>query len=141
MKIIVLSRSDAKKFKCDKPWAAISIADDLFDLPTLSKENRQDLLQLEFYDAEFETNDKLRNFKKEIAERIYEFVYKNKNVDVLLVHCLAGYSRSPAVAAAITQTVLKQDNSEYFSDTEKYDPNQRVYKIMLESFVEPDSNE
>lgn len=136
MKIIVLSRTDAKKFTCDKPWACISISAGGDQTPPiiLSEENRQDLLRINFDDIEYETYAYPYAFQPGHAVEIYNFVEKNKDVDVLMVHCAAGYSRSPAVAAAITKVVLKRDNQEYFTDTDKYYPNRRVYRMMTEGY-------
>jgi predicted protein tyrosine phosphatase len=51
------------------------------------------------------------------------------------VHCDAGVSRSPAVAAALAR-VLKGDDAEYFAG--RYRPNTRVYRMLLEHAPHPD---
>ena len=55
-------------------------------------------------------------------------------VDQIIVHCDAGYSRSPAVAAAIAKAMGKSDEV-YFSSGE-YCPNRHVYRTLLNIFVE-----
>jgi hypothetical protein len=49
-------------------------------------------------------------------------------IDLLMVHCLAGISRSAAVAAAIAK-VKYNDDSLYFT---RYKPNISVYSILSE---------
>ncbi|TVS15775.1 MAG: hypothetical protein EA424_15400 [Planctomycetaceae bacterium] len=46
----VRSAYNAALFRCDRPWAAISIST-LGDFPVLAEENRQGLLQLAFADT------------------------------------------------------------------------------------------
>jgi predicted protein tyrosine phosphatase len=45
-----------------------------------------------------------------------------------IVHCDAGHSRSPAVAAAISKA-FGEDDSMYFK---RYRPNMRVYRNLLD---------
>jgi protein-tyrosine phosphatase len=49
----------------------------------------------------------------------------------VIVHCDAGYSRSPAVAAAIARVFLG-DDAWYFR---RYLPNRRVHRMLLEEAV------
>ncbi len=72
-------------------------------------------------------------FDKSHANTILDFVKKNKNeIDLLFVHCEAGISRSPAVAAAISR-IYFNDDAEWFK---MYKPNDLVYKIILETAKE-----
>ena len=48
------------------------------------------------------------------------------------MHCDAGKSRSPAVAAALAR-VLDGDDAHFFGG--RYTPNMRVYRTLLESSV------
>ena len=61
----------------------------------------------------------IRNFIKEVLE--------DEDITTLIVHCAAGVSRSPAVAAAISQ-YLYGDNGNFF---ETQVPNKYVYEVLL----------
>lgn len=61
------------------------------------------------------------------AKQIAEFVLKHKDVDRFIVHCDAGRSRSPGVAAAVSKIITGDDKS--FFDL--YNPNMRVYRKTL----------
>ena len=51
-------------------------------------------------------------------------------IDVLLIHCEEGNSRSPAVAAAVSRIYLGDDRT-YFLPY-MYWPNKYVYKVLLD---------
>lgn len=55
---------------------------------------------------------------------------------VLIVHCDAGWSRSPAVAAAIEKGLLGRDDSEWFK---RCTPNRLVYRTILNVSAEHDA--
>ena len=64
------------------------------------------------------------------AYKIVDFVKRNMNkVDLIYVSCAGGYSRSPAVAAALSLWFNGSDE-EYF-DGRKYCPNMLVYRTIL----------
>lgn len=65
-------------------------------------------------------------FNDQQAQQIIDFVNAHKNVDTLLVHCLAGLSRSRAVGAFIVK-MSGGDNSAYF---EQGYPNSYVYDML-----------
>jgi len=66
------------------------------------------------------------------AKDIWAFVRRHEaGIEAVVVHCEAGLSRSPAVAAALAKA-YGQDESRYFR---KYMPNQYVYRTMLENQV------
>jgi predicted protein tyrosine phosphatase len=126
-KLLVLSRSAAKDFSCDKPWACISVAADPGDWPKINKVQQVDLLQLAFADNEYDWEDKSL-FSPQQAKQILEFVEKNwDKIEVLMIHCYAGISRSPAIAAAIAK-LKYQDNSMFF---QLHTPNKLVYNTIL----------
>ena len=90
-------------------YAFISITDgDMEDVHYFEKDYRN-VLNLEFDDATDEENERrvkfgqseLLLFTVEQAKRVIEFIEKNKNVETLFVHCLAGRSRSGAVGLFI----------------------------------------
>lgn len=85
------------------------------------------LLTLNFADIDKRVGN-LKMFDENMAGQIFTFVEFNNNVDVCLVHCYAGISRSPAVCAGLS---LHYNNKcdEYF---EKYIPNPLVFYRMVE---------
>lgn len=128
MKIIVLPKSKAKEFVCDEPWVAISIATIQDDWPKLSAIKRMDLLQIAFPDLDVPDEDFTieKMFNEGHAKSILDFVSKHKD-KTLLVHCEAGRSRSPAVAAAISK-LLTDDDMIWFKN---YTPNRYVYRVLM----------
>jgi predicted protein tyrosine phosphatase len=70
-------------------------------------------------------------FSEAHARALATFVLEHwSRVDRIVLHCDAGLSRSPAVAAAISRAMLG-DDAEYFR---RYRPNMRVYRLLLEAF-------
>lgn len=141
--IEVRSRKWAKEFVSDKPWAAISISTEKGDFPELKTENRVGLLRLSFWDIsnpsfmQIETFDN-KLFSKKQAKYILDFVAEVWPIaDTLLVHCEAGLSRSPAIAAAISNIYLGDGTeNDYFS---RYMPNNFVFKTLIEVHYGVDS--
>lgn len=130
MRIVVLPKQKAIEFKCDEPWAAISITNKGAEYPQLQEENRVGLLQLDFDD----TNARRSGcFTSEHAKKIVAFIQeKAYNIDTLLIHCNMGASRSPAVAAALYKLLTNNDDSYYF---QVYTPNTLVYGVILETAI------
>ena len=134
-KLLVLCKSAAKDFVHDKPWACISIGCEPGDWPKINKCQLVDLLQLSFYDLDrlpdpwtHGVDNTIVLFNEDHASKIWDFVDSVwDRVEILLIHCLAGVSRSAAVAAAIAK-VKYDDDSLYFK---QYCPNALVYRTML----------
>lgn len=82
------------------------------------------VLRLSFADAD-EPSD-LVLFDETHAAAIRGFLEAHANVSTILVHCDAGVSRSPAVAAAIARAT-GEDDAPWFR---RYRPNARVYRIL-----------
>jgi predicted protein tyrosine phosphatase len=139
MNIQVLSRSQAKEFISDVPWACISIATEQSDFPKINKVQQIGILQIIFADVDTqehleyldkEVGIKSQLFSKSHAEKILNFINEVKDkIEILMVHCTAGASRSPAVAAAI-QKILGQDDSHWFKTK---CPNALVYRTILQT--------
>lgn len=72
-------------------------------------------------------------FQPAQARQILALVKAYPEAKRLIVHCDAGYSRSPAVAAALSK-ILEGDDSRYF---QQYRPNIRVYRTILEEHYAP----
>lgn len=137
MKLVVLPLCAAVHFTSKIPWAAISITTYDFQRPILSKKNRVGLLHLDFVDTDdpelpnktgFITENQI--FSDEYANKILDFFslvrYKIK---IMMIHCEAGKSRSPAVAAAL-ETIFYKKKSNWFVH---FDPNILVYQRILEA--------
>ena len=74
------------------------------------------------------------SFNEEHAENIIRFIdYWRDSVDILLVHCDAGISRSAAVCAAVKRYLGFNDMDIF--NSKKYDPNQLVYTTIREITV------
>jgi len=69
-------------------------------------------------------------FSEEQARRLWDFVLRHRDVERLLVHCDAGTSRAPAIAAAVAK-VFEGDDERFFST---YTPNRRVYRTLLDVY-------
>jgi len=131
--IEVRSLTDAKAFSCNAPWAAISVMTFADEHPALDPINLFARLDLEFADIEF--NRQSENFKvfdHNDALQILQFVDEVwDKVDCIMVHCAAGMSRSPAVAAAIENiTYGSGADNHWFA---KKTPNMLVYRTILEA--------
>lgn len=115
-------------------YALISIRDP--DKPSVRYKRASGLrgaLELAFHDAEPVSGGKLPAkivlFDDEQARIICDFVAAQRSeVDVFVIHCEQGMSRSPAVAAGVA-TMLGESTDLFFSD---YQPNRFVYDILVE---------
>jgi len=65
-------------------------------------------------------------FTRAHAARIWEFLAEHRDVERIVVHCDAGHSRSPAVAAAIASS-FGEDPAPYLA---RYSPNPYVLALM-----------
>jgi len=117
------------------PYVMISIScpKDPANIP--NRESCKDILRLEFDDVDVSvhlTGDrKIQYFNQEYAREILSFYRKYKdNIKYMIIHCDAGISRSPAVAAALSKIESGYDNDWF----ERYLPNRRVYSLLLSEF-------
>jgi len=100
------------------------------DLEIVHNENRLDTLFLKFadFDEEWDTARKEDVITNDQAKEIINFVKKYKDkVDMIVVNCEAGLSRSPAVGGAIAKW-LNNDDSLFFK---KFNLNRMVYRTLL----------
>lgn len=132
MKIVVCSRAEIERLPPQEvPHLVISITTTEHDLARLPEDGyRLDTLRLSFPDIdeplEGMTDDWL--FSEAQARTIWDFVVnRSRRAQRVVVHCDAGISRSPAVAAALTEAI-HGDPSELFY---RYSPNDRVYRILM----------
>lgn len=123
----VRSARNAEFFRSDRPWAAISISSG-HEFPLLSEDNRVGLLRLVFEDIT--QPDTPESFTPAQAAEILDFVASVwDKVDVFLIHCDAGLSRSPAVAAALSRIYYGDDGQWFELDF----PNRLVYDLLVET--------
>lgn len=118
----------------NKNWAVISISA-LDNFPKIEQTPTcKGLLQLTFADIDVPWLGQ-HFFSKQQADKILEFAkqMETANVDVMVVHCQAGQSRSPAVCAALAE-VYGQKSDLYFRT---YVPNMHVYRTLLEAHKGP----
>lgn len=120
--------------------ALISIMDHQWD--ALEQYPAPRVLRLCFEDAVDSTfYQKLITMEQAMAIRDFVLQYQQE-IDLLIIHCTAGSSRSPAVAAGIVAGLGKNDRC--FWDCERYHLNPRVYewvRAAFESGISPDTRE
>jgi len=128
----ILSRSKGMEFRCDRPWACISISTESDGFAEINECNRVDLLQIAFADLEQEPSPLTLEIYPELkdalfteagAERILDFTEGvSGRISVLMVHCALGQSRSPAVTAVLlgVEPTRLQGTS----------PNRLVYELL-----------
>jgi predicted protein tyrosine phosphatase len=99
----VLSEQAAVRYEAARPTVCISITRPNGFLPTLSPHFAA-ILRLEFTDiiepSPFK-GDTL--FNEQHARDILDFITQWKQVDVVVIHCMAGQSRSPGVALGLCE--------------------------------------
>lgn len=123
--IVVQSKQEARNYKCDEPWIAISISTQKGEWPSIPIGNRQGLLQLHFQDSEFPGR---ATISPNQAEEIVRFV-REHDVSHIMVHCEMGRSRSPAIAAALANIFNEGNDQAFFQPP--YTPNMLVYRLVL----------
>lgn len=88
----------------------------------------------EDYAAFFQT---LKLMSEEQAERVARFVIQNMpSMRMLICQCGFGQSRSPAIAAAVSEW-LYGDGLRFFDD-ERYAPNRHAYELVLGALYSSD---
>lgn len=117
----------------DYVMISISCPNDPAKIP--DRENCKEILRLEFDDIDASKSLmgdlKCKLFSQEDAQNILAFFNRYKDVyKYMIIHCDAGISRSPAVAAALTKIQDKTD----FDFFTRYHPNRRVYSMLLAEF-------
>ncbi len=100
------------------------------DAKIKTNEHTLKILRLQFWDSDGESVKESECFQPEQARQILALVKTWPEAERLIVHCDAGYSRSPAVAAAISK-ILTGDDESFFK---RYRPNMRVYRTILEEY-------
>lgn len=129
----VLSRKAARKHSKKKNLqnCVIISINDTYDTPNQFHPNAniKDVLYLSFNDVSSVDNDCM---SPEHAKAILDFVHKwHGKVELIIVHCRAGKSRSSGICAAIMR-VLGYDDREIFANP-RFCPNMHCYKLVLKA--------
>lgn len=138
LEVIVLPRAFAEHFGTDgTPFATISIfspTGSKKDFPIAQAQNCAAFLPLGFDDVELEWLSEpdfqasLVLFSEQMADEILDFICSLDKIELLLVHCDAGISRSAAVAAVVSAIL----NGEVGPFIEHFGPNTLVVKLLTE---------
>jgi predicted protein tyrosine phosphatase len=136
MEIFVYGRSAIEAVKPhDVPHIIISITSGPNDVARLrTTQACRGILRLFFLDADVPSDRHAEAdlFSEEQAARVWSFVLQHRaQIERVIVHCDAGMSRSPAVAAAISRA-LTGDDGKFFGG--RYRPNMRVYRTLLKAY-------
>ena len=136
MEFIVTDRIGIKTgVRVRAAYIVISIHDPKSRKPKVKRQlGLRGMLQLMFDDAE-PTDSEMLNAQVTLmssrqARQVCDFVQRRRNqVGAVVVHCEAGMSRSPAVAAALCKA-FGDDNRRFWQE---YQPNEYVYRLVLEA--------
>lgn len=117
--ILILSKQQFDNMEPDDRFVAIRIIDPEGETHS-EKRGYKDQICLEFWDLE----DPIGRFDIITARqafKLYEFMIKHKDADYLVVHCMAGISRSNTVASFFAAHIAKDDywSLKLASDTTK----------------------
>ena len=138
MDVLVMSRQSMESFHGigDMKYVIISITDE-YEPEANIPDNAlcKDILRLQFSDIEKNT-DKYHAIYKFQAKDIASFVFKyHDKIDLLVVHCEAGISRSAGCAMAIEEWYWKK------SVGNKYPlANRTVYRMVYDALRRKDDN-
>ena len=145
IKILVMGRQSAEQFKSEEKYIMISITSPYSPEAKIKVKNSLlAILRLSFHDWDakdkelIEQKDTLESkrmiyFNREMAREILLFVMCYiKNINLIVVHCEAGISRSAGVAGAIAKCFCGDDNY-YFKH---YLPNMLVYDTIIKEWNE-----
>lgn len=92
------------------------------------------VLTLYFDDVVKETKGAVL-FDEKMADSVITVIRNHMDVDILLIHCYAGQSRSRAVGA-FAEKMLGRNNKKYFSQKELWagTPNEHVYHMLEDAW-------
>lgn len=139
MRFFAISRAEACQWNpIGLPHVIISIYSPP-DAPAEVKKNEHtlDVLQLGFHDLDQEPGPTYRKvygepvlFTEEMAKTIASFVAERyERIEAIIVHCDAGHSRSPAIAAALAYRYNEHRQSQLYFKLKS--PNRMVYRTLL----------
>ena len=137
MEVFVFSREEIEAgVLIESAYVVISIRDPDKPRPKIKMQaGLREVLYLAFNDVEpsslLEPSPEIKNITPEQADEICNFVHRHKaDVGAIVVHCEQGMSRSPAVAAAISDA-LGLDPKRFW---QLHTPNEYVYHTVSDAF-------
>ena len=135
MEIKVFNEETIQKYKTDIPHIVISVQDPTCDFVSLpDQESRVGLLQMQFGDYSEDISQFPYSryvFTSCQAKLILDFVKTwIDEIDLILVNCCAGISRSAGIAGALSK-IYNGDDSYFFK---RYLPNSLVYNKLLKEY-------
>ena len=137
MKIHVFSREEIETgIRIESAYVVISIRDPGKPRAKIKKQpGLRDALYLAFNDGEPsplpQLPPEMKHFTPAQADEICDFVHRHKaDVGAIVVHCEQGMSRSPAVAAALSDA-LGLDAKRFW---QLHTPNEYVYHTVSDAF-------
>ncbi len=127
--LAVLSRSDIAQTAFDRPYIVISICDPGSASPVICESPYcRGVLRLRFHPQEWYGAPGCVKFNEAHGERVVEFVEEHlPDVELIVVHCEGGRSRSAGVAAALSLW-LNDDEQWCF---ERFSPDPHVRRHVL----------
>lgn len=135
MRVIVMNQREAENYSANKqvePSFMISIT-------SLNQENAKvyatrDNNIFKVLKLSFDDTDNGYGMTLNDANKIKDFIIEAiEHVELIIVHCGAGQSRSAGVAAAILK-YLYNDDSQIFNNP-RYTPNMRCYSMVLSNLM------
>ncbi|MEX2012321.1 MAG: hypothetical protein WD970_01010 [Patescibacteria group bacterium] len=131
MRILVLNRSEVGNFTAKVPYAVVSIKDPGEETVQLVPSvYLRDVLQLSFHDLTKQLGKGgYKLFDAVMAEQVCRFTKRCLlNIELLVIHCGAGKSRSAAIAAALNKWI--NGSHEPYVRGKSYIPNPLVLSVM-----------
>lgn len=130
MNILILNKYQAEKFEPTEKTVMISITDPEIDKPNIKHLDKfMDILYLKFSDIDDNVAFGCVQMNDEQALKILRFVQQYYlQIDTLVIHCMAGISRSAGVAAALSD-ILGIGSKSIFNGP--YIPNRYIYRKLL----------
>ena len=126
----VLSYNLVSKTKFAQPFILISVCDPGVTPPQVESSYLLERLDLRFHDTDLGGPHNIE-ITEEQAKQITDLVAKYSWQNVLLVvHCMAGLSRSSAIAAACSEIHDERDDF-FFHPPNGFIPNKKVYRAVL----------
>ena len=135
MEFKVLNEDEVQTYLTDKRHIVISVQDPDQPFVQLPEQiSRVGYLRLAFHDLEFpipqckDSNIFNKNHVRQIQEAI-TYARNYNYIDLICVNCVAGMSRSPAIAAALSYILNGPGTELYFFGA--FTPNNLVFKTII----------
>ena len=138
MRIKVLNKNEVQRFKTEEKHIVISFQDPTHDFVKLPEQpSRLARIGFHCYDLDDDCSQFLYSrflFERHHAKELLIFIdtWKDK-VDLIVINCVAGVSRSMGAAGALGK-ILNGDDTQFFKEG---CPNMRIYRFILEEHFGP----